>query len=168
MTMIEQEYKGRTFKLVGTFGHVRALLNITQPLAESESGIIVDDMTNAVAEVFGPECAYRDWQSAVRSLGVSLFTLYVNSAARAYASDPYGCINPALSILMSESRAAAPLIVNDHGETVATVARIGKDGASIVWGDTGRVERWRSLSWVVLNGEPVALVGCFGGRIVQV
>jgi hypothetical protein len=166
--MEQVDFKGRTFNLIGRFGHVRALSHVEQDLTGG-AGIVVDETTNSVVAEFGPDRSdFGSWHSAVRSQGISLFTLSINGMTREYASDPNPLVNRALFILMSESRASAPVIVNDHGEVVATIARTQGAGATVVWAENGRVDRWRELTWVVIGGEPVALVGTLGGRIQQV
>lgn len=157
------EFKGRTFNLIGTFGGYDVLAHPTQPM-EGEEGIIV--LGRDVMAAYGPVLPLRTWQAAIASLGVPLFRVVVNGGSRYWTTGEDDASNRAISILMGESGAVSPLIVNDKGETIATVART-KDGASVVWQD-GRVTRWRQLTWVVVAGEPVALVGTVSGIIRQV
>jgi hypothetical protein len=159
------DFRGRVFNVIGRFSEYTVLAHIETSLDATE-GMVINHVTDVVAESFGPHHRYATWTRAVKAIGVPLFRVLVNGTSKVWADNDDAAIGNGMHLMMGDSRPDSIVIVADEGKIIATLART-RDGVSVVWTD-GRVTRWRQLTWVVLNGEPVALVGTVNGLVRQV
>lgn len=159
---MQTEFKGRTFNVVGTFGGYTVLQHVCNPL-DGYEGIIID--ADRVAEAYGNQNRYLSWQHALEGMGVELFGVYTDCRAVYWSDNPDGAVREGIRRMMGPDNPMSCVVLDNDGNTHATLARTC-DGVSVVWSDTS-VTHWRQLTWVVVGGEPVALVG-LNGTVQQV